>query len=554
MLTQLTIRDIVLIEQATIPFSSGLCVLSGETGAGKSILLDSLGLALGGRAEARLVRAGKEQGIVVAEFDFSALPRVKTMLDELGLEIEDDTLIIRRIVQADGKSRCFINDQSVGVTALKSLGELLVEIHGQHDQRGLMDSGTHRELLDEFGALQTERSSVESAFRIWCEKQDAQANLLAEVERAQREEDYLRHALKELESLNPQEGEEETLSEKRQHMMHGEKRVAAIESALAELQGSSSVSSSLHAAVRMLSRSTALEEAILTPVMEALERAAVEVDEAVSSLEHIAHESVFSQSELERIEERLFALRGLARKHHTQVDGLAPLMQQLQEKLALLENQTDALAALEKEVSAARADYMKHAAILTEQRKTEGRKLEKAVMAELAALMMPNTRIEVAIDPLAEASWQEGGVEKVTFLAATNPGSVVAPLAKIASGGELSRFMLALKVAMRDIRSTPTVIFDEIDTGTGGAVADAIGKRLAKLGQTAQVLVVTHLPQVAARGNHHLNVSKASENGETRTRVVPLSDIQRQEELARMLAGADITDEARAAAKKLLVG
>jgi DNA repair protein RecN (Recombination protein N) len=554
MLLQLAIRDIVLIEQANIPFAAGLCVLSGETGAGKSILLDSLGLAIGSRAESRLVRAGKEQGVVTAEFDVSGHVALHAAIADLGLELEGDQLIIRRILTADGKSRCFINDQPVSVTALKSIGEMLVEIHGQHDQRGLLDPSSHRDLLDDFGGLDAPRKQVETAYGVWKTKAAALAELQEQVAKAQAEEAYLRHMQGELEALKPQAGEEETLAEKRQFMMHGEKRIAAIQSALDELQGNTSVATSLHAAVRMLTRSTALEASATDKVMETLERAAIEVDEAISELERIAQESQFSPAELERVEERLFSLRGLARKHNVSVDELKPLLDDTTAKLALLENQTTSMGALEAEVAEARAGYARLAEALSAKRKKTAAALQTAVMAELEGLKMAGTKVQVSLEPLPEDNWQAEGIDKVAFLASTNPGSPAAPLHKIASGGELSRFMLALKVAMRDVRSTPTVIFDEIDTGTGGAVADAIGRRLAKLGEVAQVLVVTHLPQVAARGGHHLHVSKAVADGATRTQVVALPQAERQEELARMLAGEAITDEARAAAQKLMAG
>lgn len=554
MLMQLAIRDIVLIEQAAIPFAKGLCVLSGETGAGKSILLDSLGLAIGNRAEARLVRSGKEQGVVTAEFDISNHAGVQATLAELGLDIEGDVLIIRRIVTADGKSRCFINDQAASVTALKTIGEQLVEIHGQHDQRGLLDPSSHRDLLDAFGGLHKERHASETAYALWRGKAEELAELKAMVEKAQAEEEYLRHMLGELEALNPEVDEEAHLAERRQQMMHGEKRIEAIQAALDELQGSTSVATSLHAAVRMLTRSTALEEGATDKVMQTLERAALEVDEAVAELERIAHDSQFDPAELERLEERLFALRGLARKHHSSVDELKALMEETRAKLSLLEGQTTSLSALEQAVKVAKAEYHQVAEVLSAKRKQSAAKLEKAVMTELEGLKMGGTKVVVALDALDEAHWQAEGIDKVTFLAATNPGSPPGQLHKIASGGELSRFMLALKVAMRDVRSTPTVIFDEIDTGTGGAVADAIGRRLARLGEVAQVLVVTHLPQVAAQGKHHLHVSKAAKDNVTRTQVVPLSTEERQEELARMLAGEAITDEARAAAGKLMAG
>ncbi|MGB1539802.1 MAG: DNA repair protein RecN, partial [Rickettsiales bacterium] len=522
--------------------------------AGKSILLDSLGLAIGNRAEARLVRSGKDQGVVTAEFDLAKAPQAKAYLDELGLEIEGDQLFIRRILQTDGKSRCFINDQPTSVTALKTLGDMLVEIHGQHDQRGLLDPSSHRDLLDDYGNLGAARKKVESAFALWREKQAALSKLKAELAKAQAEEEYLRHALAELEDMAPEPDEEDALAEKRQFMMQGEKRVEAIQSAMNELEGATSVSASLNSAVRMLTRSSALDGERCAKTLEILERAAVEVDEAVAELGRIAEESLFDPHELDRIEERLFGLRDLARKHRTDIAGLAPLQIELKAKLDLLENQTTSMGTLEEEVKATREAYVEAAQALSKKRHTTSKALEKAVMDELSGLKMAGTKIVAEVTSLAEDHWQAEGMDKVVFLASTNPGSPPAPLAKIASGGELSRFMLALKVAMRELRSTPTVIFDEIDTGTGGAVADAIGKRLARLGEMAQVLVVTHLPQVAACGSHHLKISKAADKQTTRTQVEELSAAARQEELARMLAGADITDEARAAAGKLIAG
>ncbi len=552
MLVQLAISDIVLIEKANVPFAEGLCVLSGETGAGKSILLDALGLALGQRAEARLVRAGQEKGSVTAEFEIANAPHLHATLDELGLELEDERLIIRRQLTADGKSRCFVNDQPVSVAGLRALGEQLVEIHGQHDQRGLLDPASHRDLLDGFAGLDAQRRTVEAAYKDWQTARAELKRLEDAVARARAEEEYVRHTLQELDVLDPQPDEEDALAEKRQFMMNSEKRMEAIHAASAELEGDRPVVDALQAAMRMLGRSAAVDAERCEAIVEQLEKATDAVNDAHFALQQLASDSQFDQHELERVEERLFALRGLARKHQISVAELPQKLAELREKVAMLEDQSGALKGAKEAVQSTRDAYVKVAETLTAKRQTAAKKLDKAIMEELAGLKMKGTQVLVECEPLPEDQWQAGGMERVAFLASTNPGNPPAPLVKIASGGELSRFMLALKVAMRAVRSTPTLIFDEIDTGTGGAVADAIGKRLAQLGEGAQVLVVTHLPQVAAYGAHHLRISKQADANVTRTQVEHLSGDARREELARMLAGANITDEARAAADKLM--
>lgn len=552
MLRHLHVKDIVLIEEAQLEFADGLCVLTGETGAGKSILLDALGLVLGSRAEARLVRAGKEQGSVVAEFDAASHPAIPALLEELGITHENGELVLRRVLTTDGKTRCFINDQTVSVGALKQLGEMLVEIYGQHDQRGLLDPSSHRELLDEFAGLAKPRAKVEAAYTDWTRSRGELEAVLAEIAAAKREEEYLRHIFTELESFSPEAGEEEKLAEKRQWMMQGEKARETLAASLQELQGEHSVGASLRAAARMLARSPAAAGDRFAKVLEALERAEVEVNEAEAELERLIIESDYNPAELEKLEERLFGLRGLARKHQVTVDELANLLEETRRKLATLDGQTQSVAALEKAVETTRAAFVKEATALCAARAKAAQVLEKAIMAELGGLKMAGTRFTVQLEKLEEQNWHSHGMDRVTYLAATNAGNPPAPLAKIASGGELSRFMLAMKVAMADLRSASTLIFDEIDTGTGGATADAIGKRLAKLGKRQQVLVVTHLPQVAACGSHHLRVSKSSAKGSTRTKVEALDETTRREEVARMLAGATVTDEARAAADKLM--
>jgi len=554
MLTQLSIRNVVLIESCELDLQSGLCVLSGETGAGKTILLDALGLVLGARAETSLVRRGETQATVTAEFDIEGNDGAQAALKELELE-GSETVIIRRTLSSDGKTRCFINDQSVTVAALKKLGEALVEIHGQHDQRTLLDMTIHRALLDGYAGL--DRKKISEAYKKWREAEAALAALKAESEAAMRELEYLRHMRNELKELNPQPGEEETLSEQRTRMMQSEKLFEVLNQAIGELSGSKSVTASLRSAERTLSRSPLTAGEAFKPVLEALDKAAECAEEAQYQLEKIGEESTFNPDKLERAEERLFALKAAGRKYNLPVEELPALYEQVEEKLKLIDSQDNRLHELEEAVTKTKIDFTAVAAKLSEARKKAAVKLEKAVEAELAPLKMGGTKFHVRVSLQDEAGWSEWGMDAVAFECATNVTKgtkeiATAPLSKIASGGELSRFMLALKVALLSVRQASTLIFDEIDSGTGGAVADAIGQRLSLLGKTAQVLVVTHLPQVAARGTQHLLVSKQEKNRKVTTSVTELSAAAREEELARMLAGATITQEARKAAQKLL--
>lgn len=555
MLTQLSIRNIVLIDQCELEPGKGLCVLSGETGAGKSILLDALGLALGERAEARLVRQSQEQGSVTAAFDISSNDAAKAILQELELPLADEVLI-RRTIAADGKSRCFINDEAVSQAGLKKLGQALVEIHGQHDQRGLLEPSTHRQVLDEFGQPDEERRATASAY-------EALAEVMREIRRideamasARREQDYLRHVRAELAQLAPQAGEEEELSTRRTQMMQSEKLFELLNEALAMLAEGKSVSGAIRSAQRLLSRSALAQGERMNAVLESLDRAADAADEAVEALESIGREATYDPHKLEQIEERLFALKAAGRKYNMPVDELAALHAQVEEKMSILDGNDVRRRALDATLQTARTAFAEAAGKLSKQRRKAAAALEKSVMSELAPLKMETTRFRVNIAPLSEAQWSEHGADAVAFEVATNApkGSEAqyAPMGKIASGGELSRFMLAMKVALAHVRLTPTLIFDEIDTGTGGAVADAIGRRLMALGEKAQVLVVTHLPQVAARGGNHWLVSKEAKGKQVVTSVTPLDAKARKEEIARMLAGATITPEARKAAQKLL--
>ncbi|MES2602893.1 MAG: DNA repair protein RecN [Pseudomonadota bacterium] len=552
MLARLSIRDIVLIERLDIDFLKGLAVLTGETGAGKSILLDAFALALGGRGDASLVRHGAEQGQVTAVFDVPKKHPASAILRDNGL---DDTgeMILRRVQFADGRTRAFLNDQTISVQTLKAVGTTLVEIHGQHDERALVDTATHRRLLDAFASLEKDVSAVEA---LWDARRTARAALdehRAGMERAAREADYLRHASEELKKLNPQEGEETSLAERRTVMMQGEKVAEDLREAQAAVGGPQSPVSALAAAVRRLERRAGTAPALIEPAVKAMDAAINALEEADQHLNAALIAADFDPLELERIEERLFALRGAARKYSTPVDALAALAQRYASDVALIDAGADQLKVLEKAATAADKAYDAAAQKLSAARNKSAEKLNKAVNSELAPLKLDRAKFSTQIesDP---ASPGPQGYDRVEFWVQTNPGTKPGPLMKVASGGELSRFLLALKVVLSDRGSAPTLVFDEIDTGVGGAVADAIGARLARLAEKVQVMAVTHAPQVAARADQHLLISKdALDKGKrVATRVATLAKDHRREEIARMLAGAEITAEARAAAERLL--
>ncbi len=551
MLTQLSIQNIVLIDKTVIEFGPGLCVLSGETGAGKSILLDALGLALGGRSDARLLRAGADKAQVVAEFALEQMPQVDTMLEALGIEPES-ALIIRRQLNADGKSRAFINDVAVSAKALREVGEALIEVHGQHQQRGLLDSRMHGSLLDAYGSHGAMLATVKKDYQTLRAAQKAREALLVEIEQTEREKEYLEHMRAELQALNPQPGEEDELSERRTRMMQSEKMAGTLDDVIAELDQPKSVYEALRSAQAVMMRSTLKDAERFGPAIDALEKAMLEVEEARSVITDVGRDLDFDQHELESVEERLFALKAAGRKYNLPFDELPDLYRQAQEKLEALAEQENRLIALEKEVAVARTAYIASATALSEARQKTAKSLAQAVHEELQPLKMQATRFEVSVEQREEPDWGERGMDTVAFLVATNKGTALGPLAEIASGGELSRFMLALAVVLGEAKATPVMIFDEIDTGTGGAVADAIGRRLEALGKMAQVLVVTHQPQVAARGTQHLFIEKTEQGGTTSTTVRSLSEDERREELARMLSGAEISDKARDAAAHLL--
>jgi DNA repair protein RecN (Recombination protein N) len=553
MLTRLAIRNIVLIEALDLAFPGGLGVLTGETGAGKSILLDALGLVLGNRAESGLLRRGEERASVTATFEFAELPAaVGEVLEEADVALEPgEPLILRRTLKSDGGSKAFVNDQPVGAALLRELAPALVELHGQHDDRGLVNPRGHLALLDRYGG--TDVASVEAAWRAW---RDAEARLgqaRGLAEQAKADEDLLLAHLSELDALEPQEGEEEALAGARAGMQKGEKLSGDLEQLRLLWDGSDAPLAALRAAARRLDR-IAGEHPLLADALAALDRAVIEAGEAEEKLEGAARALDFDPAELERIETRLFELRALARKHRCEVDELPAKMREMRSALDAIEAGDAEIAELEAAERAAHEVYRARAETLHANRVAAALRLDEAVAGELAPLKLDAARFRTAVGELPQERWGPHGMDAVEFLISTNPGAGFAPLNKIASGGELSRFILALKVALAEQGGAATVIFDEIDRGVGGAVASAIGERLARLAQGGQLLAVTHSPQVAARGRTHYLIAKSSEGIVTRTSVHLLDDAGRQEEIARMLSGAEITSEARAQADRLLEG
>ncbi len=552
MLVQLSIRDIVLIDRLELGFGPGLSVLTGETGAGKSILLDAFALALGGRGDGALVRHGAAQGQVIAAFDVGGDHPSRAVLREAGLD-DDGDLILRRVQMADGRTRAFVNDQPASVQVLRAVGASLVEIHGQHDDRALVDPATHRAILDAYGGLQREARAVAEAARRYAALRSALESQRAAVAAAARDADYLRHVVEELSALKPETGEEDALAERRTTMMQAEKVVTELNEAFEAIAGQGAPGPVISAAMRKLERRAASAPRLVEPAVKTLDAVLIAMDEARTVLETLLREAEFDPRELERTEERLFALRAAARKHNVAVDELAALSSRSAALLAEIDGGEEALKRREAELAEAETAYLSAARTLSARRREVGAGLDAAVNAELPPLKLERARFTTQITT-DEASRDEAGLDRVEFWVQTNPGTRPGPMAKIASGGELSRFMLALKVVLADRASAPTLVFDEIDTGVGGAVADAIGQRLARLARGVQVMSVTHAPQVAARADAHFLIEKRSDAGGERvaTQVSALGDAERREEIARMLAGATITEEARAAASRLL--
>ena len=551
MLSGLSIRDVVLIDRLDLTFSAGLGVVTGETGAGKSILLDALGLALGARGDLGLVRNGADQAVVAASFDLSARHPARALLHEQDID-DEDTLILRRQIGRDGRSRAFVNDRPVSVAFLRMLGDSLVEIHGQHDDRGLLDQSGHRSLLDAFAGNDDLLQQCRIAHMARQDAQDALEAARAALAKARADEEYLRHVTDELNTLAPEPGEEQRLADERQNLIAADKLASILVDVSALIDGDGGALAKLIQAQRKLERS--MDQAVngLVPTLEALSRAINETGEASDQLANAARSFVVDQRKLERVEERLFALRAAARKHHVTCDQLQELAAEFAGKLAAIDHGGAEMVRLQAQADAAQAKYRAIAAELSAIRIKAAMALDKSVAQELKPLKLDRAKFRTLVETMGEGGAE--GVDRVSFEIATNPGAPFGPLIKIASGGELSRFILALKVSLARQGAADTLVFDEVDRGIGGAVAAAVGERLKTLSTRAQVLVVTHSPQVAARADHHWRISKSEKSGRAITRVEPLEAPAALEEIARMIAGATITDEARAAAAALVAG
>jgi DNA repair protein RecN (Recombination protein N) len=553
MLATLTIRDIVLIDRLELEFQRGLGVLTGETGAGKSILLDALGLALGARSDARLVRHGAPQASVSAAFNVAPDHDACRVLGEHHIDDNEGALVLRRVLNSDGRSRAFVNDEPVSRGLLRRVGETLVEIHGQFESRQLLDAAHHRALLDAFGDLKALLDAIRDARAGWRRAAQQLSTATADLAAARRDEEYLQHVVAELDTIDPRHGEEQDLAERRHMLMNAEKLVQAMDEAAHVLGGDGQgIDGVIRAASRALERVAAKADGKLDATIAALDRAASETEESMALLDRAVADLDLDANGLEAVEERLFTLRALARKHACAVDGLPDLREAMAARLASIEDGSAMLEQLAAEETEARRAYVDLAGRLSAARAEAARRLDAAVAVELEPLRLGKARFLTVIEQMDEEEWGDRGWDRITFAVATNPGAPPGPLNRIASGGELARFMLALKVVLVRADPVPTLIFDEVDAGIGGAVAAAVGERLARLAAEVQVLVVTHSPQVAARGAYQWRVSKALDADGARTSVHILDPMERKEEIARMLAGARVTEEARAAADSLL--
>ncbi|NQZ14768.1 MAG: DNA repair protein RecN [Alphaproteobacteria bacterium] len=546
MLANLSIKNIVLIDQLSIPFESGFSALTGETGAGKSILLDSLGLALGARSDSGLVRRGEDKASVTATFDLSPDHPVFNYLQEQEIDVDGSELIVRRTLTKDGRSKAYINDEPVSAALLKRVGALLVEIHGQFDTHQLLDSKYHRGLLDEYGVPQEKQGALSKAWDTWHERLIAFEEKRAAMEKAREDEEYFRSALEDLDRLSPEEGEEEKLSSLRERLMKREQFLDGLNNASSGIAEIESLMGNVWRALEPIGNEA-------SSIQSAVDSANAELQEASHQISSILSDLENNEYSLTEIDDRLFALKNQARKHDCSVDELSMKRDEIADLLSAIEDQDDTLHALEKEVSQVRESYKKIAEEVRQLRQKAAKEVAGLVMQELAPLKLDKARFVVGVEPKEESAWNANGMDSVQFLIATNPGTEPGPLNKVTSGGEMARFMLALKVVLAEVGAAGTLVFDEVDTGIGGATASAVGERLSRLASKCQILVVTHSPQVAAMASHHLIVSKGGNEGAFKTSIDRLSEHEkRQEEIARMLSGAEITVEARAAAGKLI--
>ncbi len=551
MLKALHIKNVVLIEQLSLSLEGGLCALTGETGAGKSILLDSLGLALGQRSDAGLVRKGAEKASVSAAFDLPDSHPVYNIIKAHDLVL-DETLILRRVVGKDGRSRAFVNDQPVSVSLLKEIGAALVEIHGQFETQGLLNPKTHRLLLDSYAGLQNTVQRLEALWQSWALTRKELKEAQTQAIKNRQEEDYLRQSVEDLEALDPQEGEEKNLADLRERLKHRESVVQALYASREAVFSEDGAEATLHQAYRVLDRIADKGGSAIESVINALDRALAELQEAGAEIDSAFADMEEGEHSLEAIDDRLHALRTQARKHNCTVDDLVGVKETLSEQLALIDNEEGVLSDLAQKCDAARKTYITLAQEIHKERKKAAEKLDEKVGEELPPLKLEKARFMTEVQEKPELNWGAQGLDDVRFLVTTNPGADPGPLNKIASGGEMSRFMLALKVVIAENDTAGSYVFDEVDSGIGGATADAVGERLSRLAKHHHILVVTHSPQVAARADHHWIVKKDGAK-EVRTNITTLEDYEsRREEIARMLSGADVTQEARAAAEKLL--
>jgi len=559
MLLELSIRDVVLIDRADLALGAGLSALTGETGAGKSILLDAFGLTLGARSDSGLVRRGAAQASVSATFDTSVLDDLRPLLDEHEISVEPgEDLILRRVVNSDGRSRAFVNDQPVSIGLLRQLGDTLVEIHGQFERFALAETSQQRDALDAFAGVAKQREQVGKLYAAWREAEAARDAAIRSLSASQAEADELRGALEELDGLEPVEGEEAELSSRRQLLHNATRLVETLNQVSDALAGEPGADSLMQHAARLLGRDDTISGGRLTRIIDALDKSATELAEAIQELNSVAHALDADPGELEAVEERLFALFAAARRHGVSCDELPRIRQAAAAKLMAINDRDNHLEALSQTLETARRAYSEAGEKLSRARKKAAKDLDARIAKELPPLKLENAALITRIERLDEEDWSPSGLDRVSFDVATNPGSEPGPLGKVASGGELSRFMLALKVVLAGTSGTRTIVFDEVDTGIGGATAAAVGARLSELAnarEDQQILVVTHSPQVAASAGAQLRVAKQSGTDKTsRTKVVRLDTDERREEIARMLAGAEVTDEARAAADRLMRG